>query len=138
MKRKNTAGFTLMELMVGMLAMAIMALTVGSLLVYGWKSWRSTSESIQMQRNAMVSMRILEHRIRNASMADISGFGTQTFTFSADPDFSSAELSDGPFVTVKSFTATTNSLGGVEVSFTLATTGGADEDTYSVTVYPRN
>jgi Tfp pilus assembly protein PilW len=138
MKYTKMAGFTIMELMVGILAMAIIALAVGSMLVYGWNGWRRNMESIEMQRNAMVAMHVLEQRIRNAAMDDIGGFGSQTLTFTDDPNFSASEFSEGSFVKLEAFTADTNDLGGVEVDVTLSTVSGADENEYSITVYPRN
>ena len=140
MKRRNSAGFTLVELIAGMLGMAIIALAVGLMLVYGWMGWRRTAESIQMQRNSMVALRILERRIRNASMADIAGFGTGTtqLTFSDEPDFFSTTFSEGSYVQIDAFSATTNSLGGVELTFSLSTTTETADNTYSITLYPRN
>jgi type II secretory pathway pseudopilin PulG len=140
MKRRNSAGFTLVELIAGMLGMAIIALAVGAMLVYGWMGWRRTAESIQMQRNSMVALRILERRIRNASLNEIAGFGVGTtqLTFSDDPDFSSTTFSEGSYVQVDAFSATTNSLGGVDLTFSLSTTTDTDDNTYSITLYPRN
>ena len=138
MKFKRTAGFTIIELMVGMLGMAMISLAVGSMLVYGWMGWRRNMESIAMQRNAMVAMHMLEQRIRNATMDEIGGFGTQTLVFDNDPDFSASEFSEGSFVKVDAFNAAINDLGGVEVAFTLSTVSGMDENDYSITVYPRN
>jgi type II secretory pathway pseudopilin PulG len=140
MKRRNSAGFTLVELMAGMLGMAIIALAVGAMLVYGWMGWRRTAESIQMQRNSMVALRILERRIRNASLNEIAGFGVGTtqLTFADEPDFSSTTFSEGSYVQIDDFSATTNSLGGVDLMFTVSTTTDTDENTYSITLYPRN
>ena len=123
-----------------MLGMAIIALAVGLMLVYGWMGWRRTAESIQMQRNSMVAVRILERRIRNASLDEIAGFGTGTtqLTFSDDPDFSSTTFSEGSYVQIDAFSATTNSLGGVELTFSLSTTTETADNTYSITLYPRN
>ena len=140
MKRRNTAGFTLVELMTGMVGMVIIALAVGSMLVFGWRAWRRTAESIQMQRNSMVALRILERRIRNASLDEIAGFGVGTaqLTFADDPDFSSTTFGEGSFVQLEAFSATTNSLGGVDLTFSLSTTTETDYNTYSITLYPRN
>jgi Tfp pilus assembly protein PilW len=138
MKLKKTAGFTVIELMAGMLGMAVIAMAVGSMLVYGWMGWRRNMESIAMQRNATVAMQVLEKRIRNAEMGEIDGFGTHTLTFADDPDFSDTEFSEGSFVKINSFKAVTNDLGGVEVSFALSTVSDTDENEYSITVYPRN
>ena len=140
MKKRNSAGFTVVELMTGMLGMAIIALAVGSMLVFGWMGWRRTAESIQMQRNSMVALRILERRIRNASLDDIAGLGAGTtqLTFSDDPDFSSTTFSEGSYVQIDSFSATTNRLGGVDLTFSLSTTTDTDDNTYTVTLYPRN
>jgi Tfp pilus assembly protein PilW len=140
MKRRNSAGFTLVELMTGMLGMVIIALAVGSMLVYGWMGWRRMAESIQMQRNSMVALRILERRIRNASLADIAGFGVGTtqLTFADDPDFSSTTFSEGSYVQLDDFSAATNSLGGVELTFSLSTTSETDDHTYTITLQPRN
>ena len=66
--KKRMFGFTIIELMVSMLAFAILALATGSMLYFGWMGWKRNTESVSLQRDAMVAMRIVEHRLRNASL----------------------------------------------------------------------
>jgi len=126
------------ELMVGIIGFAIIALTVGSMLVSGWMAWRRNTESIEMQRNAMVAMRILELQVRNSTNGTISGFGTQVLAFEDGSQFSSSELSAGSFVNLDSFSVSSNDIGGVQVVFTLSTVSDTDQQAYTNTVYPRN
>lgn len=136
---KKKSGFTLVELMVASVAVAILALTVGSMLYYGWLGWRRYSESVAMQRNAMVAMRVIEHRIRNANLDEIS-WNASTVAFASDDNFSTAEINPAADVLLVpgTFSVASNGLGGVDVFFNLRGASGGDENRYEMTIYPRN
>jgi len=139
MRAKKTAGFTVIELMVGIIGFGIIALAVGSMLVFGWMSWRRNTESVQMHRNAMVAMRIIEHGIRNANYSQISWDANGIyFTKVDDPDFAVTEFTASALVQVDAFNVSTNDIGGVDVAIALSTVSGADANTYQMTIYPRN
>jgi len=127
------------ELMLGMLSLAIVALAVGAMLINGWRGWVRDNQSVQMQRNAQLAMRIIEKGIRNADPAEIAWDANgMTFVRSADADFSTNELTGGATVSIDSLNIATNSRGGIDVDFTLSTASGEDSDAYQVTFYPRN
>ncbi len=139
MKLKGKAGFTIIELMFAMIGMAVIAITVGSMLVYGWMGWRRSTESVAMQQNAKVAMRIIEQGIRNGKSSDITWDADGIyFTKADDIDFSTTEFTAGSMVQVDAFNVSTNGAGGVDVTFSLSTVSGNDENTYQMTVYPRN
>jgi len=132
------AGFTVVELMIGMIASAMFALAAGALLFYFWAGWRNSVESIAMQRDAMVALRVIEHRIRNARPSDVGGLGSYTITFANDADFSSGQITPDTDVVVQSFSVQSNNYGGIAVAVALATARGADLGNYEMTIYPRN
>lgn len=65
------SGFSLVELMAGMLAASIVALSVGSILYFSWVSWKRNNDSVNMQRDASLAMRVLAKEIRSSKMSDI-------------------------------------------------------------------
>ena len=142
--RKKSEGFTIIELMVSMIAFSILALAVGSMLYYGWLGWRRNTDSVAMQRDAVVALRIVEHRIRNASLDGSSplamGWSAAQLTFASDDNFSSSEvtLDAGVVLVPGSFNIQPDGVGGIDVEFVLNTTSGADGNSYEMTVYPRN
>jgi Tfp pilus assembly protein PilE len=139
MKSKKTEGFTIIELMLGVVGLAIIALTVGALLVYAWMGWRRNVESVAMQQNAKVAMRIIEQGIRNANLSQVTWNASSiNFTKADDLDFATAEFTADSMVTITSFNVASNAAGGINVSFSLSTASETDENTYQMTIYPRN
>lgn len=125
--------------MVGIIGFGIIALAVGSMLVFGWMSWRRSTESVQMQRNAMIATRIIEHGIRNADLSDITWDAAGIyFTKDDDSDFETTQFNADSLVNVDAFTVTTNTQGGFDISFALSTVSGDYQNTYQMTIYPRN
>jgi Tfp pilus assembly protein PilW len=139
MKQTAKKGFTIIELMMGMVASTIVAIAVGAMLYYGWSAWRKNMEASAMQRDAMIAMKIMENRIRNSALDEI-GWNASQITFANFQNFTSSEIAPDPGVKIKSgsFSVDTNAYGGVQVSFALVTASGADEKTYDMTIYPRN
>lgn len=60
------SGFTAVELTVGMLAGAILAVTVGAMLVYGYSGWRACQRDAELQRDGAVVERLLNWELREA------------------------------------------------------------------------
>ena len=60
------AGFTLIELMMAMLAGAIMALVVGSILVFGYQGWADNNRKVELQRDASLAMEAVGRQLRQA------------------------------------------------------------------------
>ena len=144
---ESKKGFTIVEVILSMLAFGIMALTVGTVMLSSWSNWRDFREAIAMQRDAMIAMKIMATEIRNSNINEISGDsdgldfsvnGTRdnAFVFNkSDIAFSSGvELNqwDRPDI----FSSSSNNY--VTVGFSLRTSGGAYQDRYEMTIHPRN
>ncbi|RLA59006.1 MAG: hypothetical protein DRR04_09615 [Gammaproteobacteria bacterium] len=149
--KKQCSGFTIVELMVGMVAFSIMVLAVGSMLVFGWLGWRDTKESVGMQRDAVITMNMIAREIRNSNIDQISGDGNGIY-FEASPAvgrnsdvaFLASDIAFGSGVVLNSWntpvfdTSSIAGATGVVVRFSLATSRGTDANNYQMTVYPRN
>lgn len=145
----KSTGFTVIELMIGMLAMAVMALTVGSMLYFGWLGWRRSNEIVNMQRDASLALRVMAKEIRMSSIDDIiegnplvceNANGTATFTGSGGNLDVSGSISMrlvrgwvGSFNTVKQ-TDGTNSW--IEITLNLNTE--TDQNNNALKISPRN
>lgn len=70
--RKKTDGFSIVELMVAMLATSILALAVGSMLVFGWISWKRNNDSVNMQRDASLAFSMMAKEIRMSNISDVT------------------------------------------------------------------
>ena len=70
---ESKKGFTIVEVILSMLAFGIMALTVGTVMLSSWSNWRDFREAIAMQRDAMIAMKIIATEIRNSNINEISG-----------------------------------------------------------------
>jgi len=68
-KRK---GFSIVELLVGMIAGAILALTAGTIIFYGYLAWRRNSDAVDLQRDGTAAMQMLSRRLREASASDVT------------------------------------------------------------------
>lgn len=87
--RSRCSGFSLVELMVAMVAVAVMALTVGSVLYYAWVGWSRGRDSVKMQRDVSLAMRMLAKEIRASNPADVevgSSLKCSNATFSMSDD----------------------------------------------------
>lgn len=65
-------GFTVIELMAGILASSVLILTVSSLLIMGWIGWRRNNESVNMQRDGSLAMRVIAEEIRKSGFTAIT------------------------------------------------------------------
>ena len=68
----NKAGFTLTELSIASAAAAVLALTVGSILHYGYQGWGKQVSAVEMQRDATFAMDMMERAVRSAASGDVS------------------------------------------------------------------
>ena len=66
-KIKNQSGLTIVELMVGIVIGAILALTLGTMLVYIFAAWRNNSDQVELQRDATFAMDMISRAIRPAA-----------------------------------------------------------------------
>lgn len=146
--KRSREGFTIVELMIGMLAAAIFALAVGSVLFYAWLGWKRNTVSLEMQRDTTLAMRVIAKEIRRTPLQDISPGssltcvntnGTVSITVNSG-DLQMQVNSDPAFALVRdhvvSFATSTSANGAVRVQLVLNT--GTDDSTSSMVVYSRN
>lgn len=150
--KQSCRGFTVIELMVGILSFSVMVLVVGSMLVFGWQGWARYNQNVAMQRDATLGLTIVSKEIRNASYGDIMDGAGISFSKSGISFGESGKnivrndgtkvvvgwLRPGTFITRKQqATDTTGQIKRwVEVGFTLETT--TDSEAYRIKVSPRN
>jgi prepilin-type N-terminal cleavage/methylation domain-containing protein len=65
--RRASGGFTLVELMVGVMASAILALTVGAMLFVTYRGWQSIQSVAAMERDGSLAMDTMRRAIRGSS-----------------------------------------------------------------------
>lgn len=66
------SGFTLAELLMAILASSILAILVGSMLVFGYRSWMDNWDAVNAQQDASLAMDAVGRLIRETRAADIS------------------------------------------------------------------
>ena len=81
MKTKTQKGFTLVEVMVGIIAGAIVLLAAGTALVAGQTFWSKAWAKANLQRDASYAMLRMSHSIRagNSAQVEASGKGLKIF-----------------------------------------------------------
>ena len=148
-RKKHQAGFTLVELMLGIMATAILALAVGIMLVYAFRGWRQNTESVQMQRNATLAMRVMAKEIRRTPLVNISDGSSSLICTNASGTVSIRQQggnlslqvdAERPFILVNDIVTAFNTRsrpdGSVTVRLNLAT--GSDISTNAMVIYSRN
>ena len=75
MKRKVQKGFTLIELTIAMLTGAIVIVAAGMILFFGQKTWNSTWDRVNLQRDASYAMLRMSRSVKAGSSAQIEGSG---------------------------------------------------------------
>ena len=148
MKNKSSSGFTIFEVLVAMLATSILILIVGLMLYVGWLGWRRNSESVNMQRDASLAMRIMAREIRRTPIDEITignslicanTNGTYSFTMSGD-DLNLQKDSDPQWALIRdcvsSFSTSKTNAAGVVVTLNLDT--GSDDSNNKMIIYSRN
>ncbi|MCJ7654545.1 MAG: prepilin-type N-terminal cleavage/methylation domain-containing protein [Dehalococcoidia bacterium] len=74
-KTKSRKGFTLIELMVAIVASAIVVLAAGIVIVIGQTSWNQTWKKVNLQRDASYAMLRMSQSIKAATSAGKSPDG---------------------------------------------------------------
>lgn len=85
---RRRAGFSLIELIAGILAAAVLALTAGSMLWYGYLGWRRTGETVELQRDYRAAMDVLTRALRacpSTNMTFVSATAGLVFTCPGKP-----------------------------------------------------
>ncbi|MBN2161382.1 MAG: type II secretion system protein [Pontiellaceae bacterium] len=66
----NRSAFTLIELMVAVLAGAVFALLVGSMLIFSYQGWSDNNRKVEQHRDASLAMDTIGRLIRQARMGE--------------------------------------------------------------------
>lgn len=82
MNKQGNNGFTIVELLIGIVAAAILALTAGSVLINVYSGWVRSLAMADMERDAAVAIHKLDLAVRGATNA--VGGTTLTVTLAAD------------------------------------------------------
>jgi hypothetical protein len=70
--RSGKQGFTLVELGAGALTAAVLAVTAGAMLFYGYMTWRRARLAVDLQRDGTAAVRMLTTRLREAGASDVA------------------------------------------------------------------
>jgi Tfp pilus assembly protein PilW len=145
--KKAKQGFTIMELILSVVAFAIMIMAVGLMLIYGWLGWRKSTQSVNMQRDAVLAMQQIAREIRISNVTEITDDNSGIYftpslpaavrTNSVNILASDIPVFPGVNIEPNSFDVSymTNA---VTVRFTLFTDGDYDRNDYQITVNTRN
>lgn len=71
MKRVATDGHTLIELVIGTAAAAVLAVTLGTMLFYGYVTWVRNCLAVDLHRDATLAMQTLARSLRQASASGV-------------------------------------------------------------------
>ncbi len=144
--KKYKQGFTLVELLMGALVMAVLILAVAHVFYYAWMGWSRNVQSVNMQRDAYLAMEQIAREIRNSNIDEVSADGSGIY-FTPDGSLANprtstvniltSDIAQFPNINIESFTVRKNG-NQVGVSFTLFTDGRTDENDYAMTILTRN
>jgi len=68
----RTQGFTIVELMVGALAGAVIAITVGTMLFYAYLAWSRHTNAVELQRDGSIAVDMITRKVRQVAVGDVS------------------------------------------------------------------
>lgn len=149
-EHNRKSGFSLVELMMAMLATAILSLVVGLMLFYGWMAWHQNVASVQMQRDATLAMRTIAKEIRRTPMNGITA-GASLICSNAvgrvaisrnGRDLELVENTSAAFPLIRDavtyFNTSTNANGSVRVALSLDTGNDSSNITTNYIIYSRN
>lgn len=71
-RREHRRGYSLIELMAGMLAAAVLALTVGTMLYHAYDAWDDNHDAVNLHRDGRNAMDLMARAIRDASAARVT------------------------------------------------------------------
>lgn len=70
--RSSRAAFTIVELMVGIVASMVLLLSVGSILMYGYRGWARLQRTVDLQRDMRAAMEVLNRMPRASTNMSFS------------------------------------------------------------------
>jgi prepilin-type N-terminal cleavage/methylation domain-containing protein len=122
--KHKKSGFSLIELMVAAMAFGILAVAVGTTLYFGWLGWRINSESVEMQRNASLVMRLIEKAVQHSEPDDLPNAKGSILSLSANTrrnngESEAFEISENDLVYKENGTVTMTLVRGFLSSFTI-------------------
>ena len=83
--RNQKSGFTLVEMLVALVAAAVLVMTMGSMLWYGFLGLKRTKQSVALQRDMRASMVALAQMTHSATGMSYSTSGVYVAWFSNRP-----------------------------------------------------
>ncbi len=91
--KKPQSGFTIVEMMVALLAGVVLALTVGAMIVFAYMAWAHNSDAVKVQGDGSVAMIVISREIRESGINDILIDGV---SFDDNPRASGSRLDFAP------------------------------------------
>lgn len=70
-------GFTVVELLMTMLAGSIIALTAGLMLLISYRTWKSNNEYVDLQRQVTMAQTVADRWVREAAYWEVSATNAQ-------------------------------------------------------------
>jgi len=147
--KNRDSGFTLVELMIGVLLLSLLALVVTQIPLFNLRSWRKGNERLEMQRDAHYAMLRIQRKLRPARLShiDVSDPSTLVIDLNTGENFSLQETN--LFYQNPEGTQEVVIEGDVGTQFTVTPTGGAInvaltlaresvQTTLAIAVKPRN
>jgi prepilin-type N-terminal cleavage/methylation domain-containing protein len=145
MRTCGNRGFTLVELMVGMVSAGVLALVFSAVLFYGYKGWTRLRAEAAMETDANVAMRTMDRIGRVATNATWDGSTLrfyQTNGVLVQFNQSGSSLMQGGSVLIGSrvnaFTCVTNLVGGTTVQVNLRLVEGSETNEMGCSIFLRN
>ncbi len=91
-RRRKNYGFSLIEMMVALLAGVVLALLVGSMIVFSYMAWAHNTDAVKVQDDGSVAMIMIGREIRESGINDILidgvSFADNPFASGSRLDFS--------------------------------------------------
>lgn len=134
MKTKGQKGFTIIELTIGIVAAAILALTAGTMLVNTYKGWIRDLAVADMERDAAVAIHTLDLAVRGASNVVWNGSTLTVYTNATGRVFSTSGVSPRGNLIFNGMTLVDGRL----VTFTNSVSAGMVKVTLTVAGIDRN
>ena len=150
-------GFTLVELMVGMIAGSILLLIVGLLLLMPIRTMRINKEYAQVRRDIAIAVRIMTKDIRTRSFSDVDVSQSNVLLLNLNPGppvrqkieykFESGALNryindanQGAVIEegLTQFTSSVNAWEGVVLEFEMVSDGGNASIAHKTFIHTRN
>ena len=64
---RSMAGFSLLEMLAGIIAAAVLALTAGSMIWYGYRGWQGLGDSVGLQRDTRAALDVMARAVRTCT-----------------------------------------------------------------------